>query len=267
MANNIKITIITVTYNAEKILEETILSVLGQTYNNIEYIIIDGGSTDNTIDIIKKYSDQITYWVSEPDKGIYDAMNKGIRIATGEWINFMNAGDSFYSQRTIEECAHFINHNSDVDILYGNTIVTYKNEKYLSIPKEISLLKKHTVFCHQSSFIKTSLLLQYKFNIKYKILADYNLFRSLFFNKYQFKYIEQPISNYESENGVSATQIQKVELEYAQIKYANNKIKLFFTYIKIYIYQIIKYLIPNTIIESRKRKLRSKDLYLKKITK
>ena len=122
-------------------------------------------------------------------------------------------------------------------------------------------------FLYCSLWVETSLLLQYKFNIKYKILADYNLFRSLFFNKYQFKYIEQPISNYESENGVSATQIQKVELEYAQIKYANNKIKLFFTYIKIYIYQIIKYLIPNTIIESRKRKLRSKDLYLKKITK
>ncbi len=258
MADNTKITIITVTYNAEKILEETILSVLSQTYNNIEYIIIDGGSTDNTINIIKKYSDQLTYWISESDKGIYDAMNKGIRIATGEWTNFMNAGDSFYSRQTIEECVRFISHNSDVDVFYGNTIAIYKNGKHLLVPKEISLLKEQTVFCHQSSFVKTSLLSQYEFNIKYKILADYNLFRFLYFNKYQFKYIDLPISNYESENGISATQIKKVKTEYAQIKYANNKIKLFFTYIKIYTYPIIKYFIPNTIIELRRKRLRSK---------
>lgn len=76
-------------------LEKTILSVLNQTYSNIEYIIIDGGSTDGTIDIIKRYDDKITYWQSEPDNGIYDAMNKGIQKANGEWINFMNAGDLF----------------------------------------------------------------------------------------------------------------------------------------------------------------------------
>ena len=89
------ITIITVAYNAVKDIENTILSVLNQTYPNIEYIIIDGGSTDGTLDIIKKYEDKISYWVSEPDKGIYDAMNKGTLKATGVWLNFMNAGDTF----------------------------------------------------------------------------------------------------------------------------------------------------------------------------
>ena len=94
MKNNILISVVTVSYNAVATIEQTLLSVINQTYPNIEYIIIDGGSTDGTVDIIKKYADEIVYWISEPDKGIYDAMNKGIKKANGEWINFINAGDS-----------------------------------------------------------------------------------------------------------------------------------------------------------------------------
>lgn len=88
-----KICIITVCYNAQKDIEKTVLSVLGQTYPNYEYIVIDGGSTDGTIDIIRRYKNRLACFVSEPDDGIYDAMNKGIMAATGEWINFINAGD------------------------------------------------------------------------------------------------------------------------------------------------------------------------------
>ena len=86
MKNNPLISVVTVSYNAVLTIEQTILSVINQTYPHIEYIIIDGGSTDGTVDIIKKYANRIAYWVSEPDKGIYDAMNKGVVVATGEWI-------------------------------------------------------------------------------------------------------------------------------------------------------------------------------------
>lgn len=98
-----KITVITVCYNAADTLEQTIESVINQTYQNIEYIIVDGGSTDETLSIIRKYEHKITKWISEPDKGIYDAMNKGIEMASGEWLNFMNAGDVFASKDVLEK--------------------------------------------------------------------------------------------------------------------------------------------------------------------
>ena len=114
------ISIVTVSYNAVLTIEQTILSVINQTYPNVEYIIIDGGSTDGTVDIIKKYEDKIAYWVSEPDKGIYDAMNKGVVVATGEWINFMNAGDIFTDGDVIDKLFHQNIIINRVGIVFGD---------------------------------------------------------------------------------------------------------------------------------------------------
>ena len=114
------ISIITVVYNGDKYLEETVQSVLSQTYDNVEYIIIDGASTDGTIDIIRKYEDQIDYWVSERDKGMYDAMNKGIDAASGELINFMNAGDRLI----------FLDVNSLLKLHTTNTSYYYHEEQH-----------------------------------------------------------------------------------------------------------------------------------------
>ena len=116
------ITVVTVVFNGAKLLDDTIKSVINQTYSNIEYIIIDGCSTDGTLDIIEKYRDEIS-WVSEHDKGIYDAMNKGIALANGKWINFMNAGDSFYSLSTIADV--FVGNKYDEDVLFGNVHIRY----------------------------------------------------------------------------------------------------------------------------------------------
>lgn len=113
--------IITITYNAEINLEATIQSVLSQTYANIEYIIIDGNSSDGTTAIIKKYEDKIAYWISEPDNGLYHAMNKGLQAATGDYIWFLNAGDVLKNKNIVSELANIPNENNMPDILYGET--------------------------------------------------------------------------------------------------------------------------------------------------
>lgn len=108
------ITVVTVVFNGEKFLEETILSVINQTYDNVEYIIIDGGSTDGTLDIIKKYEHAIDYWVSEKDKGISDAFNKGVNVAQGDYINFQGDGDGFYAPNSLEKVFQKINPQEDI---------------------------------------------------------------------------------------------------------------------------------------------------------
>ena len=121
--SNHKITIITVVFNASEGIKKTLKSIFSQSYKNIEIIVIDGGSTDGTIDIISDYSQYIDYFISEQDYGIYDAMNKGIRVATGEWICFMNSGDIFYSKDTVSNI--FLDLDQKKDIIIGECIVDF----------------------------------------------------------------------------------------------------------------------------------------------
>jgi len=173
------ITIITVCYNSEETIRQTIESVLNQTYSEIEYLIIDGLSTDGTVEIIKEYEPKFKgrmKWISEKDNGIYDAMNKGICMATGEWINFMNSGDWFYTNAVIHQL--FSTDNSKFDLVYGDHEVRY-NEKYngfcrLQKSGKIKDLYKGMIFSHQSLFAKLSVLKEIGFNAKrIKIAQDY----------------------------------------------------------------------------------------------
>ena len=151
--NNPLISVVTVSYNAVTTIEKTILSVINQNYSNIEYIVIDGGSIDGTVDIIKKYADKITYWVSEPDKGIYDAMNKGIIVATGEWINFMNTGDTFYNENVFSEIFELNSYTEDV-ISGCAQLANHKIWKPLD-SKKMTLMDFYiSGLCHQATFIK-----------------------------------------------------------------------------------------------------------------
>ncbi len=188
------ISIVTVSYNASTTIEQTILSVINQTYPNIEYIIIDGGSTDGTVDIIKKYTDKIAYWVSEPDKGIYDAMNKGIAVATGEWINFMNSGDSFYRNDVLYA---LFRQEVKGDVLCGSTHVIEKWGAFLERPLALEYMKERKPFCHQSTLVRLKWMKRYLFDIKYSICADYAFFYKLWQENVPFVYVSIVISNFD----------------------------------------------------------------------
>ncbi len=173
------ITVITVVLNGEKTLEETIKSVINQTYPNVEYIIIDGGSTDGTLDIIKKYEDYIDYWVSEPDEGIYDAMNKGIKVAVGFYYVFLGSDDKIIKD-WLEKGVYYINTLTkfeDTIYLYGNIVFLTKwgkiRYRYNQL-KDLSDLKKEFSIPHSGSIISSKL---FRFNSlydkKYKIVGDY----------------------------------------------------------------------------------------------
>ena len=163
------ITVITVVYNGEQFLEETILSVINQNYDNIEYIIIDGGSTDGTLDIIKKYEHAIDYWVSEKDKGIYDAMNKSLVLSFGEFVFHLNAGDRV-NKEVIRQV--FANEYIDTSMIVGG--VRYDSGAIFH--SKTSLLVIKNMIHHQSAFYLLNTLKKIGlYQLKYSILADYYL--------------------------------------------------------------------------------------------
>lgn len=188
------VTIATVTYNAEDLLEETILSVINQSYENIEYIIIDGASTDKTIDIIKKYEDKISYWASEPDEGIYFAMNKAIEKASGEWINFMNAGDTFFM---LDSVAYVMKQKDQgAELIYGDYQI--KENSVIRKARDKSQWYTYMPFCHQTLFTRTSIMKDELFDTSFKLAADHNFILKMYCAEKKFEYIEKTIAVFEA---------------------------------------------------------------------
>jgi len=165
--SNPLITVVTVVYNCEQFLEETILSVLNQTYDNVEYLVIDGGSTDGTLDIIKKYEHAIDYWVSEKDKGIYEAMNKGIDLASGDWVIFMNAGDEFITD-DISSMVNLFDENATCNYGYTKWKGGKKSRRFNS-PYLLRLPD------HQTMFVKLNWIKNNKFDTQFTICADLDM--------------------------------------------------------------------------------------------
>lgn len=198
-----KISVITVSYNAISTIESTVLSVLNQSYPNIEYIIIDGGSKDGTVDIIKKYNSQISFWKSEVDSGIYDAMNKAILHATGDWINFMNSGDTFYNENVIERI--FSNEiDSSYAVVYGNTEFVYSDRTQVVKKVKNSDVHKYMPACHQSIFCRRMEMNRKMFDLRFKIAADFNFFYSLYMDNAKYLYKDIIVSRYDAMDGISS---------------------------------------------------------------
>ena len=171
--------IITVTYNASQWLERTIQSVISQSYPHIEYIIIDGNSTDGTLEIIKKYQSSIAHCVSEPDSGLYDAMNKGLKQASGDYVWFLNAGDTIYSETTVQEIVNLLKGEKMPDVVYGETQIVDSEGSALGMrrlksPEKLSWksFRMGMLVCHQSFLVKRTIAEPY--NLQYRFTADYD---------------------------------------------------------------------------------------------
>ncbi len=193
--NQVLISVVTVSYNAVATIEQTILSVINQTYPNIEYIIIDGGSTDGTVDIIKKYEDKIAYWVSEPDKGIYDAMNKGIARANGSFIGIINS-DDWYVNDTISVIANLIIKNPDVDVFCGDMFVYYSPSKQKVQHSYYNKIKSKMSINHPTCFIRSDIYLRKSFSLDYKLASDYDFLLWCYQSGYRFYNVDKPLANF-----------------------------------------------------------------------
>mgnify|MGYP002741566027 FL=1 len=221
-----KITIITICYNAEACIERTILSVINQTYPNIEYIIIDGNSTDNTLQIVEKYKDKITKIISEPDKGIYDAMNKGLRITTGDWVNFMNAGDSFYSNDVLGKV--FCQDYSGISVIWGDAMLIQngtKQEIFRATPFYNYKLPFRTGkgICHQSMFFSMSKEKLLQYDLSYSISADFKLCYDIYKQGGLFLYVPYIISAFDT-TGYSSSNRYKSLVETGRILQCGNNL-------------------------------------------
>jgi glycosyltransferase involved in cell wall biosynthesis len=205
-----KLSVITINYNDAKGLERTIKSVISQSYHDFEFIVIDGGSSDGSQDIIKKYERHIDYWVSEPDGGIYQGMNKGLRQAQGDYVNFMNSGDRFYSFDALERIFSL---GTDADIITG----THVGSPHPNVGKDgISLYTLCTgAVDHQASFIKRDVALRHPYDEKYKIVSDWKFFiEALIIDNCSFFYTETIVVDVDM-TGVSntATDLNRRERE------------------------------------------------------
>jgi glycosyltransferase involved in cell wall biosynthesis len=193
-----KVSIITINLNNFSGLKKTLLSIINQTFIDFELIIIDGGSNDESLELIKAHEQNITFWVSEPDKGIYDAQNKGIGKATGDYCIFMNSGDAFYDKDVLEK-VFSVERTSDV--IFGNLLRVEKGIKELIIfPKVMTYMFFHKVgLCPQATFVKTSLHKANPFNCNFKIFADRDFYMKLLMENKIFEYINYTICIYDAD--------------------------------------------------------------------
>lgn len=197
-----KLSVVTVSFNAQKVIADTLRSVTTQDYPNLEYIVIDGGSTDGTQAVIGAYTARIAHFVSEPDGGIYFGMNKGIDAATGDYLLFLNAGDVFVDERVLSDVAAFIEEHPEADAVYGDSKQVLEYGRYRIKPAPERLNRSMSV-SHQAIFVRTELLRAHPFDVRYRYAADYEQISALYMEGKKFLYFDRLISVVEMQDGAT----------------------------------------------------------------
>lgn len=211
------ITVVTVVYNGIREIEKTVRSVLEQSGAK-EYIIVDGGSTDGTAEVIKNFEGNINHWISEKDGGIYDAMNKGVSLASGEYVVFMNSGDTFHDCNVLEDVTRFIRSKPGHTIVYGDAEIVDSNGRHIQVQKDRHLDLTKSII-HQSMFIKRSYLQENPYDLRYSVMADYdNLLALTVIEPNKLAYVPRAICVY-NKFGVSSRPLYTYFKEYYRIAF------------------------------------------------
>lgn len=226
------VSVVTVCLNSEKHLNQTIQSVLGQIYDNIEYIIVDGGSTDRTIQIIKKYEGDISCWVSEPDEGIFDAMNKGIGMATGQLVGLLNS-DDWYHKMALEWVVRESLDKPSSDVFHGDIVLVEDGQNYRRVAPRGKCIVENFQVCvaHPTFFVRREIYREYKYDCRFKISADRDFIMRLYFDGKQFAYINRPITYFRSTGASNQPSFRSV-LDRYRIRSRYNKSKAILFLIK-----------------------------------
>ena len=230
----IRFSIVTIVYNGENCIKKTIESLVNQTYGNYEYIIVDGLSKDSTLNICHQYKDNISKIISEPDKGLYDAMNKGIENATGDYIIFINCDDTFYDELVLEKVAQAIDVNNHPDFIYGDAVEVSEDEskQFLKRSRNHKMIWYGMFTHHQAMFYKVDIIKEYnlRYDLQYKIAADYALTANYLKYCKSFLYLDIVFCGFK-QGGVSSVNTDKTALELYDIKtniLGLHKIQIFF---------------------------------------
>ena len=227
------ISIIVVSLNTKKEFLKTIKSIQKQDYKNYEVIVVDGKSTDGTVQEIKKLKDKKVKYIIQKDNGIYDAMNKGIRKSLGKWIIFMNSGDLFYKNNVLN---NFLSENvKNYEIVYGNTVVSAKNLKYIVNSKPFDHKTLLMPFCHQSVFVKSDILKKRNFSLIYRFSSDFDFFYYCYLSRKKFQKIDYIISKVKSSGFADKNRQMVFNENLTIIKKKGNKSLLYFIFSKIFI--------------------------------
>lgn len=255
------ISVVTVCFNAEKDIERTIDSLLSQSFENVECVFVDGKSADSTVSIIENRlkNNQNYILVSEKDSGIFNAMNKGVKLASGEWIIFINAGDTFFDNDVLLNVSKEL--DASFDYCFGDANYIEVNSSYIVRANEVGTITDSMPFCHQCIFNKKAALEEIPYDESYRVSADYDMYLRAYLAGKQFKKIDLIISNYEI-GGFSKVNQKKLLKEKAEVRYKNGCIsnpKLIYALdlIKVNSKNLIKSLLPKKIISILKSKVYS----------